>query len=278
MGVKAFVKQWSGHGYEKGEAQTFWLTLIRDVFNTDKPENFIKFEEHVTSGFIDGYFPDSKVLVEQKIKWTSESSDIAAVNCVVIGMADKAVPTNKRIVFIESRARHYQKGVPRIFLGNKPTDGVNLILSPAERVELLKREPALEKFIYRYVGGNEFINNVERYCLRLVNATPDELRKSKELYRRLEAVKKMREASSSASTRQSAATPYKFFSTPQKDTTCIVIPRVSSERRKYIPIGFVEPTIIVSDAVSFRDINKFNTYGVDASGLRTVAFGLSIFG
>lgn len=68
MSIRDFVKQWSGRAVtgERANYQKFWLTLIRDVFNIDKPESFIKFEEHVTSGFVDGYFHDSKVLVEQK--------------------------------------------------------------------------------------------------------------------------------------------------------------------------------------------------------------------
>ena len=208
------------------------------------------------------------IFAHQTFKWDSESTDKAAVHCVVIGIADRNLPVDKKIfkgdkvfpakninpylvdaptVFIESRAKHLQDFVPKIFLGNKPSDGGNLILSPAEREEILKREPSLEKFIYRYVGGNEFINNVERYCLWLVNATPAELR-NKEIYRRLEGVKKMREASSAKPTREKAATPHLFFFISQPTTDYILIPCHSSGGRKYIPMGFMPPNVIASNA------------------------------
>ena len=137
------------------------------------------------------------IFARRTFKWDSESFHKAAIHCVVIGLCDKNLSVEKKIfdgeeifpaqninpylfdaptVFIESRAKHLQDFVPRIFLGNKPSDGGNLILTADERKKILKREPALEKFIYRYVGGNEFINNVERYCFWLVDATPAELR------------------------------------------------------------------------------------------------------
>ena len=209
------------------------------------------------------------IFARRTFKWDSESLDKASVHCVVICIADKSLPVEKKIfdgdeiisakninpylcdaptIFIESRAKHLQDFVPRIILGNKPSDGGNLILSPAERKEILQREPALEKFIFRYVGGNEFINNIERYCLWLVNATPKELRKSKELYRRVDAVRKMREASTSAATRKTAETPHKFFFISQPTTEYILIPCHSSGGRKYIPMGFVSPDIIASNA------------------------------
>ncbi|MBR0290025.1 MAG: class I SAM-dependent DNA methyltransferase [Selenomonadaceae bacterium] len=197
-------------------------------------------------------------------KWDSESFHKAAIHCVVIGMCDKNLPVDKKIfdgdkifpatninpylvdapiIFIDSRARHYQDFVPRIFLGNKPSDGGNLILTADERKKILKREPALEKFIYRYVGGNEFINGIERYCFWLINATPAELR-NKEIYRRLEGVQKMREASTAKPTREKASTPHLFFFISQPTTDYILIPQVSSERRRYIPMGFMTPDII----------------------------------
>ena len=248
-------------------------------------------------------------------KWDSESFHKAAIHCVVVGMCDKNLSVDKKIfdgdkifhatninpylvdaptVFIESRAKHLQDFVPRIIKGNMPIDNGNFTLKPDERKVILKREPALEKFIYRYVGGNEFINNVERYCFWLVDATPADIRKSKELYRRVEAVKNFRLASTAAPTRKSAETPYKYFFTSQPTTNYLCIPQVSSERRRYIPIGFMTPDIIASSQLilvpaaqiyhfgrradlSFRDINEFNSYVVDASGSRTVKIRLSIF-
>lgn len=208
------------------------------------------------------------IFARRTFKWNSESFSKAAIHCVVVGLCDKNISVDKKIfdgdkifhatninpylvdaptVFIESRAKHFQEFVPRIFLGNKPSDGGNLILTADERKKILKQEPALEKFIYRYVGGNEFINSVERYCFWLVDATPAELR-NKEIYRRLEAVKKMREASTAKPTREKAATPHLFFFISQPTTNYILIPMTSSENRRYVPIGFMTPDVIASNA------------------------------
>lgn len=205
-------------------------------------------------------------------KWNSESFNKAAIHCVVIGIADKNLPVEKKIFdgdktfpatninpylvdaptfFIESRAKHIQDFVPRITKGNQPTDDGNFILSAEETKKFVKKYPAQAHLIHRYLGAKDFLNGEPiRYCFWLINATPDELRRSKELYRRVEAVKIFREASTAAPTREKATTPHLFFSITQGDKTCIVIPRVSSERRKYIPIDFVSSEIIASDALS----------------------------
>ncbi len=199
-------------------------------------------------------------------KWDSESFHKAAIHCVVIGMADKALHVDKKIfdgeevlpanninpylvdaptTFIESRAKHLQPFVPRMIHGSMPIDKGNFTLTADERKALLRREPALAKFVYRYVGGNEFINNIERYCLWLVEAAPNELR-NKELHRRIEAVKIFREKSSAAPTRKAAEIPHLFFHVCQPTTDYILIPQVSSERRRYIPMGFLTPDIIAN--------------------------------
>lgn len=203
-------------------------------------------------------------------KWNSESFRKAAIHCVVIGIADKNLPADKKIfdgdeisraqninpylfdaptIFIESRAKHFQNFVPRLIWGSQPIDGGNLILSADERKKIIKREPALEKFIRQYMGAEEFINGKLRYCLWLLDATPDELR-NKEIYRRLEAVKNFRLASKRAETRKLAETPTTFAYNAQPTTDYILIPQVSSERRRYIPMGFMTPDVIASNLVS----------------------------
>ena len=220
-------------------------------------------------------------------KWDSESFHKAAIHCVIVGMADKSLPVDKKIfdgekvlpatninpylvdaptVFIESRAKHLQHFVPRIFLGNKPSDGGNLILTADERKALLRREPALAKFVYRYVGGNEFINNIERYCLWLVEAAPNELR-NKELHRRLEGVQTMRKASTAKPTREKAATPHLFFFISQPTTDYILIPMTSSENRLYIPIGFMPPNFIASNAALIVPSATVYHFGVLTSSI-----------
>ena len=221
-------------------------------------------------------------------KWDSESFHKAAIHCVIVGMADKNLPVEKKIfdgdeishaqnitpylvdaptMFIESRAKHFQDFVPRIIKGNMPIDDGNFTLKPDERKKILKREPALEKFIYRYVGGNEFINGIERYCFFLENATPNEIRKSKELYQRVEAVKNFREASSAAPTRKAAETPHKYFFTSQPTTNYLCIPQVSSERRRYIPIGFMTPEIIASSQLIIVPAAQIYDFGILTSSI-----------
>lgn len=138
--------------------------------------------------------------------------------------------------------------VPRMTAGNKPSDGGNLILSQEERDALIAKDESISPCVRRYVGSKDFINNDEvRYCLWLKGVSPALYRKNTEVLRRLEAVKQMRLASSAAPTRALAEKPYLFFSAPQTDSNYLCIPEVSSERRRYIPIGFMDKSVIASN-------------------------------
>ena len=222
-------------------------------------------------------------------KWASESSDQAAVHCVVIGMADKNLRVDKKIfadekifpatninpylvdaptVFVISRAKHFQNFVPRTTHGNMPIDDGNFIFSEDEAKEFIKKFPAQKHLIHRYVGGKDFLRGEPiRFCLWLFNVPPNEYTRNREIMRRLEAIKNFRAKSSAAPTRKAAETPYKFFSTPQGNEPCIVIPRVSSERRRYVPIDFIEPTTIISDALSIIPSAQVYHFGVLTSSI-----------
>jgi hypothetical protein len=229
------------------------------------------------------------IFAHQTFKWDSESTDKAAVHCVVIGMADKNLPADKKIfsgktstpakninpylvdaptVFIESRAKHLQPFVPRITKGNQPTDDGNFIFSEDEAKAFIKKYPAHKHLIHRYLGAKDFLHGKPiRYCLWLFNVPPNEYAGNKEIMRRLEAIKIFREKSSAAPTRKAAETSYKFFSTPQGDETCIVIPRVSGGRRRYIPMDFITPDIIVSDALSIIPSAQIYHFGILTSSI-----------
>ena len=222
-------------------------------------------------------------------KWDSESFHKAAIHCVIVGMADKSLPVDKKIfdgeevlpatninpylvdaptVFIESRAKHLQPFVPRITKGNQPTDDGNFIFNADEAKQFIKKFPVQAHLIHRYLGAKDFLNGEPiRYCLWLFNVPPNEYASNREIKRRLEAIRIFRKASSAAPTRKAAETPYKFFSTPQGNESCIVIPRVSSERRRYIPIGFIEPTTIISDALSIVPGATVYHFGVLTSSI-----------
>lgn len=203
-------------------------------------------------------------------RWDSEASAKAHVHCVIVGFstavnnAVKHIYTHERVqpanninpylidgptVFVTSRSKPICD-VPPMFLGNKPSDGGNLILSAEERTEILSREPQLEKYIHPYMGAVEFINKKERYCFWLKDVTPSELRNSKELRTRIEAVRAMRMESSAAPTREKANSPHLFFFISQPTTNYLLVPSTSSENRRYVPIGFLPPDIIASNAAT----------------------------
>jgi hypothetical protein len=130
--------------------------------------------------------------------------------------------------------------------GNMPLDGGNLLLTDEEKNELLSKEPEATKFIKPLISAREFLNNEKRWCLWLVNAVPSELRKLPLVLERIEKVKQFRLASIAPSTQKFASAP-SLFRDKNNPETCIVVPRVSSENRKYIPMGFFDKTSIISD-------------------------------
>ncbi len=221
-------------------------------------------------------------------RWDSEASLKAHVHCVIIGFSryddgqPKIIYDNDRLnlaeninpyllnapnVFIESRGTPICS-VPKMTKGNQPTDGGNLILSTEERNEILKSDPNLSCCIRRYVGARDYLNNDEiRYCLWLKGISPTVYRKNKEIMRRLENVKAMRLKSTAEPTRKSAEKPYQFFSTPQTDNTYLIVPRVSSEKRKYIPIGFMDPEVIAADSCSIVPDATLYHFGILTSNV-----------
>jgi len=222
-------------------------------------------------------------------KWNSEAKEKAAVHCVIIGFSCMSDSQQKTIfqsdgerqtatninpylvdapnVLIESRGTPICD-VPRMTAGNKPSDGGNLILSQQERDDILARDRNIAPCIRRYVGSKDFINNDEvRYCLWLKGVSPSIYRKNADIIRRLDAVREMRMASSAAPTRAYADKPYLFFSAPQTDSNYLCIPEVSSQRRRYIPIGFMDKTIIASNKLLIIPEASLYHFGVLTSNI-----------
>ena len=201
-------------------------------------------------------------------RWDSEASLKAHVHCIIIGFS---IGENKRIrkiydnnmermvsninaylmdapnVFICSRSKPLCN-VPAIRKGNQPTDGGNLIIEATDIEAFLAREPKANKYIKRLIGSKEYINNLLRYCLWLKDASPNDLRQMPAVLERMEGVRKMREASSDAATRRLADTPHLFRETNNPDTY-IIVPSVSSERRRYVPMGFLTADTIPTNLV-----------------------------
>ena len=220
-------------------------------------------------------------------RWDSEASLKAHVHCVIVGFSvapnsqERRLFTSERMqiveninaylldapnVFIDSRSISICN-VPQMVYGNKPTDGGFLFLTAEERDELLKKEPATEKFIRQIYGATEYINNKARYCLWLVGASPAELRKSAFIMERVEQVKQFRLSSTKAATQKSADTPTIFQEIRHPDSEYIIIPRHSSETRRYIPFGFVSPQIIVNDAVQIIPGAEIYHFGIMMSNV-----------
>lgn len=201
--------------------------------------------------------------------WDSEASQKAHVHCVIVGFSLCHSESKRRIydgkavsevlningylidgedVFVESR-QHPISEVPEIGIGNKPIDGGFYLFKDDEKVEFVKREPGSDKYFKRWYGSDEFINRRPRWCLWLGDANPIELLKLPECMKRIEAVREYRLASPSAGTVKLADRPTRFHVENMPDSNYLLIPKVSSERRQYIPIGFMSPDILSSDLV-----------------------------
>ena len=151
-------------------------------------------------------------------------------------------------IFIESRSKPLCS-VPEIGIGNLPIDGGNYLFTEEEMNAFIKKEPASEKYFRKWIGSDEFINRYFRYCLWLGECSPAELRKMPKCLKRVQAVKEFRSSSKRAATKKLAEIPTHFSTENMPSSNYIVIPKVSSERRHYIPIGYIEPEILSSDLV-----------------------------
>jgi len=201
-------------------------------------------------------------------KWSNEStSKKAAVHCVIVGFSNYKNNKEKKIFDFNKfkKAKNinpYLVNAPNILItrrgipicdipvmtiGNRPTDNGNLLLSEKEKNELVNENELIHKYIKPFMGGNEFINGEKRWCLWFVNASPTELRKYKSIMKRIEKVREFRLNSTSKSTIKCANTPTLFQGIRQPNSSYLFIPQLSSERRIYIPIGFVDKSIISSD-------------------------------
>lgn len=202
-------------------------------------------------------------------QWDSEANIKAHVHCVIVGFSraknskPKIIYTNDRHqivnningylidgkdIFVESRNKPLNR-VPEIGIGNKPIDGGFYLFEEHEMINFIENEPASQKYFHPWYGSREFINRNPRYCLYLGDCPPNDLKKLPECMKRVQAVRDYRLKSPSAGTRKIANTPTRFHVTNIPSGTYIVVPKVSSERRRYVPIGFFTPDILCSDLV-----------------------------
>jgi hypothetical protein len=159
--------------------------------------------------------------------------------------------------------------VPAIGIGNKPIDDGNYLFTPEEKQAFLRREPAAAEYFRRWLGSKEFLNGIERWCLWLGDCPPNRLRQMPEALRRVENVRRFRSGSKSAPTRKIAATPTRFHVENMPARTYLLIPKVSSERRRYIPLAFMPPEVLASDLCFVLPDAGLWEFGVLSSAMHT---------
>lgn len=225
-------------------------------------------------------------------QWSSEARGKAAVHCVIVGFGlsevtplrlfeyetpdgdphEQLVPhinpylVNGPDVLLENRSDPICD-VPPMRFGSMPRDGGNLILSDAERIEMIRENKASSLYIKPYTGAQEFLNGETRWCLWLVDMQPNELDKMPLVRSRVGAVREFRLASKAASTKKFASTPTLFCQIAQPRGDYLLVPRVSSERRSYIPIGFVNQDVIANDQVLTIEGATLVHFGVLSSAM-----------
>ena len=205
----------------------------------------------------------------QSFAWSSEASQKAAVHCVIIGFAmfDRETKSiyigstktdvkqinaylcNAPMVPVQSRNKPLCD-IPKMIYGNKPADGGFLIIEDCDKDKFLKQEPQAAKFVHPFMGAVEFLHNKKRWCLWLVHASPAEIKACPLVYERVRKCQEKRAASIAAGIRKFADTPTLFAQITQPEgVDFLVVPKVSSERRKYVPMAYVKTGTIASDLV-----------------------------
>lgn len=219
-------------------------------------------------------------------RWDSEANAKAHVHCVIVGFSCAPNPAARWLfdngsvqaveninayllsapdTFIISRTKPLYS-VPAMITGNRPADGGNLIIEDSELENFLKEEPAAQKYIKRLVGAREFINGQKRWCLWLVGVSPQELRKMPLVLDRIDKVHQMRLNSTDAGTRKLAEKPAVFRET-LNPTSFIIIPCATSERRRYIPLGFANESVISTNLNLILPDAKLYHFGVLTSNV-----------
>ena len=221
-------------------------------------------------------------------RWDSEASIKAHVHCVIIGfsishngkriiyLSDNQYLEAKNIngylidgdnIFVENYSQPICKDAPKARSGNKPIDDGNYLFTVVEKEEFIKLEPESEKYFRPWIGSYEFINKVPRYCLWLGDCSPAQLRQMPECLKRVENVRNFRLASKSEGTRKLADKPTRFHVETFLEQSYLIMPLTSSERRRYVPIGFITPDYIASNLVVVVSNASIYHFGVITSNV-----------
>jgi hypothetical protein len=210
----------------------------------------------------------------RSFQWSNEAANNATVYCVIIGFTASNISYKWLFEYDDSKgeaqcvqAKNINpylvdapdvvlfnrskpiNDVPQIGIGNKPIDGGNYLFSEQEMLEFLEKEPQSKPYFRKWLGADEFLNGWHRYCLWLGECSPSELKAMPEAIKRVEAVREFRLKSKSTPTIKLASSPTRFHVENIPKTSFMILPKVSSERRLYVPIGFVENNVLASDLV-----------------------------
>lgn len=225
----------------------------------------------------------------QSFKWSNNAKNNAGVTVVIIGISNiksdtKKIFTNSNVEFV-NKINPYLRGepsisvkqtkkiltnLPKMNFGNMPNDGGGLILSPQEKTELISKYPNSKKFIKLFLGSQEFIRGQERYCLWIKNDELSEAMNISDVAKRIETTRTHRLKSKDKGTNKLALRSHQFRDLNEAKVSSIIIPRVSSERREYIPCGFLDSNTIISDsALAIYDAEPW-VFGVVTSRMHMV--------
>lgn len=220
-------------------------------------------------------------------KWSNEAKGNAGVFCVIIGFSTYE-PENKYLyqydkvtsepveyevsninaylvdaqdVFIESRRKPICD-VPAIAMGNQPIDDGNYLFEDSEKEEFIEKEPAAEKFFFRWMSSQEFIRGGKKWCLYLGQAKPEEIKSMPHIMERVSRVREFRSSSKRAATLKIANTPTKFQTENIPQKPYLAIPQVSSENRRYIPMAILQPDTLVNDKLRILEEASLYQFGV----------------
>lgn len=212
-------------------------------------------------------------------KWTNNAKNKAGVTCTIIGLRSTLYKNYPKYLYNDNEKRvvdninpYLSKGTnvivnklnapisnfPVIAFGSMPNDGGMLLLNEQEKKELIQENKSAAKLIHRILGSQEFIRDEKRYCLWITDKLVTVAYSISSIKKRIDECKKIRENSSRESTRLLANVPYKFGEIRYKESECIIIPAVSSERREYIPIGYLDAgTVVSNSAFAIYDAPKW---------------------
>lgn len=228
--------------------------------------------------------------------WDSEASIKAHVHCVIVGFCNYKYEKQKFLftegtmkivkningylvdgenLFIGSFSKPLSAKT-KMIRGSSPCDNGNYSFTEEEKNEFIKNNPQLEKYIKPYIGSQEFINRKNRYCIWLYGANISDIKSSNDMMEKLDKVKEFRLSSKKPQTRELANTPLLWEANRYNGNDFILIPRVSSEKRKYIPIGFVDGNVVANDACQLIPDASIYEFGILTSNvhnawMRTVA-------